>query len=617
MLFHTIIKGPSVQTMTGFLINFTAAKLIEGMKKYPILFFLFLNCAFVASSQCTAPNAPLVSSLILNATDVQLTVYFDTTNNSPAANIYYLGILSTNGTLSSGPVNGTSYNPGDNIGGGEVIFYDKNYIYKKTGLTAGTIYNVFIYSARTSCTGEPFYSTASITGSITTFNGAPGIPANYYDPVGGLTCSTLKTSLFNIIQPTLPDPLPTYTGIWSASYISDDRLNDAATKTIVWDMYTDNPTGTECEFTFGSPYQDRGTSGTAECQRYNREHSFPRAWFGGNIEPMRSDMYIVFPSDKFVNSQRGNFPYGTVSVPNYTSNNGTKRGPNTFLTQYTGTAFEPINEYKGDIARSTFYVATAYENIIAGWQANSNANDVLNGSSYQCFDDWYLKLLYDWHILDPVSTKEIDRNNDIYMLQGNRNPYIDHPEYVLLVWQCTGLLPVTIIDFTAHKNNEYVFLKWYASYETNFKKYEVERSSDAIVFSKIGEVAGRNLADYDFTDYNLPPASIVYYRLKMIDIDGKFSYSKVIPIRLNNNFFNAQVYPNPTKGNLTIKLQKALTEKSNMIIADLSGRVVLQRQVSGGQKNIDLHLNVFPAGRYFVKISNSNEVINQSFVIIK
>lgn len=117
-------------------------------------------------------------------------------------------------------------------------------------------------------------------------------------------------------------------------------------------------------------------------------------------------MYIVFPSDKFVNSQRGNFPYGTVSVPNYTSNNGTKRGPNTFLTQYTGTAFEPINEYKGDIARSTFYVATAYENIIAGWQANSNANDVLNGSSYQCFDDWYLKLLYDWHILDfAVSTK--------------------------------------------------------------------------------------------------------------------------------------------------------------------------------------------------------------------
>lgn len=146
------------------------------------------------------------------------------------------------------------------------------------------------------------------------------------------------------------------------------------------------------------------------------------------------------------------------------------------------------------------------------------------------------------------------------MLQGNRNPYIDHPEYVLLAWQCTGLLPVTIIDFTAHKNNEYVS-EMVCFLRNQFQKYEVERSSDAIVFSKIGEVAGRNLADYDFTDYNLPPAGIVYYRLKMIDIDGKFSYSKVIPIRLNNNFFNAQVYPNPTKGNLTIKLQKALTEK--------------------------------------------------------
>lgn len=594
--------------LTGFLINFTDVY-FEEMKKL-IFFLLILTGPSTAYPQCTPPNAP--TSLVLNATDNQMSIYFDTV---AAAVNRYLVITSSSASLGASPVNGTVYNPGDIIGSGTVAFYSFNYIYKLTGLTANTTIYVYVYSARISCTGEPAYSASSLNGSVTTYNGSAGIPAGYYDATGGFTCSDLKTSLFNIIKP-VGTPNPTYTGLWGAYYMSDDHPNDAANKTIVWDMYTDNPSGLECEFTFGSPYQDKGTSGTVECQRYNREHSFPQAWFA-SAEPMRSDMFFVIPTDKKVNSMRANFPYGKVTSPTYTSNNGSKLGPNTYLTQYTGSAFEPIDEYKGDLARSILYVATAYENNMTGWQGNSNANDVLNGSSYQCFDDWYLKMLYDWHIQDPVSTKEIDRNNDIFMLQGNRNPYIDHPEYVLLVWQCTGLLPVTIIDFTAQKKNEYVFLKWYASYETNFKNYEVERSSDGIVFSKIGEVAGRNLADYDFTDDNLPPAGIVYYRLKMIDIDGKFSYSRVVLVRLNDNFSNAQVYPNPTKGDLTIKFQKALTGQSKVIIADLSGRLVLQRQVSGGQKNIDLDLSFLPAGRYFVKISNSNEVINQSFVIIK
>ncbi len=580
------------------------------MKKKIFFSFFLVILQFNSWSQCTTPNAP--TSLVLNATDTQMAIYFDTV---AAAVNRYLVITGSSSSLGASPVNGTVYNVGDNIGTGTVSFYSFNYIYKLTGLTANTTIYVFVYSARTGCTGEPAYSTTSLNGSVTTYNGSPGIPANYYDPVGGLTCNNLKTSLYNIIKP-IGSPNPTYTGLWGAYYISDDRLNDAANKTIVWDMYTDNPTGTECEFTFGSPYQDKGTSGTVECQRYNREHTFPQAWFG-SVDPMRSDMFIAVPTDKKVNSMRANFPYGKVTNPTYTSLNGSKVGPNTYLTQYTGSAFEPTDEYKGDLARSILYVATAYENNISAWQGNSNANDVLNGSSYQSFDDWYLKLLYNWHVLDPVSTKEIDRNNDVYMMQGNRNPYIDHPEYVLLVWQCTGLLPVTILDFTAQKNNESVFLKWYATHETNFKQYEIQRSTDGIVFSKIGELPGKNLADYSFIDNKLPTANTVYYRLKMIDIDGKFSYSKTIAIRISENFYNVQVYPNPTRGYLTIRLQHALTENSKLIIADLSGRILLQQQVVGGQKNIDLDVTKFPAGRYFIKLSNSIELINQSFVIIK
>ncbi len=588
------------------------------MKKH-LLFLVVLTGSVISSrSQCTAPNTPLASSLILNATDTQLSVYFDTTSNSPATNIYYLGVISTNTSLSSGPTNGVVYNTGDNLGGGTVIFYGKNYIYKQTGLTAGTSYNVFVYAARTACAGEPTYSIASISASATTFNGSPGIPAGYYNAATGQTCNNLKTALFNIIKPTLANPNPTYTGMWSAYYITDDHLNDAGNKTIVWDQYSDNPTGAEpYEYTFGSPYQDKGTSGTSEGQRYNREHSFPQSWFGGSVEPMFSDMFIVFPSDKKVNSLRANFPYGKVTSPTTTTLNGTKIGPNTSSASYTSTVFEPINAYKGDFARSTFYVATAYEDKIAGWQGNSNANDVLDGSAYPAFDPWYFALLYSWHLQDPVSTKEIDRNNDVYMIQGNRNPYIDHPEYVALVWQCTGAVPVTIIDFTAAKYNESVLLKWYATYETNFKLYEVQRSNDGLLFSTIGQVTGRNLANYSFTDSKLPAGDRVYYRLNMIDIDGKSAYSKTVSVPLDHKISNVLIYPNPASQKLNIQLQQAITSANALQISDMAGRIMTRQQLTRGQKTIEINVSALAPGRYFLKIADGTDMINRSFVVVK
>ncbi len=583
------------------------------------LFLLVLLGGFsqLSPGQCTAPNAPLVTSLILNATDTQLAVYFDTTNNSPATNIYYLGVISTSSTLSTGPVDGTVYNVGDNIGGGSVFFYGKNYVYKKTGLTANTPYYVFVYAARTICTGEPAYSTSSISSTITTFNGSPGVPAGYYDASLGKTCSTLKTTLFNIVKPTTATPNPTYTGMWSAFYITDDHLNDAGTKTILWDQYSDNPTGAEpYEYTFGTPYQDKGTSGTSEGQRYNREHTFPQSWFGGSVDPMFTDMFIVFPSDKKVNSLRGNFPYGKVTTPTTTTLNGTKIGPNASSPLYTSTVIEPINEYKGDLARTIFYVATAYEDLIASWQGNSNANDVLNGTSYQAFDNWYLSLLYSWHTQDPVSVKEVDRNNDVYMIQGNRNPYIDHPEYVALVWQCTGILPVTIVDFTAEKHDNFVLLKWYATYETNFKSYEIESSTDGIHFEKIGAVAGRNLANYSFTDDVLPPANRVYYRIKMVDIDGKSSYSKTISLVLNHSS-DVFVYPNPASQQLTIQLDQAIVLADEMQVSDITGRIVTRQHIKRGQRSFQLDVTGMAPGRYFVRIVNGSEIINKSFVVAK
>src|SRR5699024_11025819 len=174
--------------------------------------------------------------------------------------------------------------------------------------------------------------------------------------------------------------------------------------------------------------------GEGDC--YNREHLMPQSWFDENY-PMKADIHHIYPTDGYVNGRRGHLPFGEVTNPTYTSANGSKKGPNSyqFPGVYAGTVFEPIDEFNGDIARVYFYMATRYENIIGSWQpVNDGSQHTLNGSSDQVFTDWMLNMLLEWNAQDPVSQREINRNNEAYDFQGNRNPFIDHPEYVTEIW---------------------------------------------------------------------------------------------------------------------------------------------------------------------------------------
>jgi endonuclease I len=242
-------------------------------------------------------------------------------------------------------------------------------------------------------------------------------PATYYNTAAGKTGATLKTALYNIIKGHTDVG---YDGLYNAYKISDVKPDGS-----VWDMYSN------CTFSYTN-YADRCGNYSKECDCFNREHSFPQSWFNSS-SPMKADMFHVYPTDGKVNGIRNNYPYGTTSSTNPTGN-GSKLGPCTF-PGYTGTVFEPIDEYKGDLARGYFYMATRYENLIASWQSNGNADEILNGTSFPCFDPWFLNLLAAWNASDPVSQKEIDRNNKIYTsFQHSRNPFIDHPEYANLIW---------------------------------------------------------------------------------------------------------------------------------------------------------------------------------------
>lgn len=252
------------------------------------------------------------------------------------------------------------------------------------------------------------------------------IPDAYYDTAEGLDGTELREALRDIID---DHTIKTYAYLWTAF-----QSTDATTDGDVWDMYSDIPGGTpDYTYTF---ITDQCGNYNSEADCYNREHSFPKSWFGGEISPMYTDLFHIVASDGYVNGQRGNYPYGEVGTATWTSTNGSKKG-NCSYPGYTGIVFEPIDEYKGDFARNYFYMLTRYMDDISGW-----SSPMLSGGD---FSDWARLLLMEWSENDTVSQKEIDRNNAIYGIQVNRNPFIDHPEYVQSIWDFSASVADVIV----------------------------------------------------------------------------------------------------------------------------------------------------------------------------
>ena len=241
-------------------------------------------------------------------------------------------------------------------------------------------------------------------------------PANYYNAANGLSGNELKVALHNIIK---GHTSISYSNIWNAFWSTDNKGNG-----IVWDMYSDRPGGTP-PYTFQLGMDQCGSySGEGDC--YNREHSWPQSWFNEQATP-RTDMHHIFATDGYVNGRRSNYPFGEVKSASWTSQNGSKLG-SCKTPGYSGTVFEPIDEYKGDFARAFFYMSVRYYSEDSNW-GNS---DMTTKSEIK---PWAITMLLRWNKLDPVSQKEIDRNNAIYDdYQHNRNPFVDNPEYADMIW---------------------------------------------------------------------------------------------------------------------------------------------------------------------------------------
>jgi len=194
-----------------------------------------------------------------------------------------------------------------------------------------------------------------------------------------------------------------------------------------------------------------GTGTSEQCKIYSFEHLFCQSWFNPVVEgstmyncnesgpfPPCSDLHHTFPTDHYVNSSyHGSAPFAEVAQPRKISQNGSKWGYVNYecydsLVQGVP-VFEPVDEFKGDVARALLYISIRYMNM-----DETFGSSVMTEKSQ--FKPWAIEELKKWHLMDPVSQKERDRNNIIHSLfQFNRNPLIDHPEIVTLIWGSDSL----------------------------------------------------------------------------------------------------------------------------------------------------------------------------------
>lgn len=418
------------------------------------------------------------------------------------------------------------------------------------------------------------------------------IPAGYYDNATG-TGATLKTQLYNIIKGHTDKG---YDGLYNC-YTTTDALPGNK----VFDMYSVKTDSTANYFYTQGSLQCGNYNSEADC--YNREHSFCDSWLG-EASPQRSDLFHVYPTDGYVNNRRSSYPHGKVGSPSWTSTNGSKLGTSDASTGYTGIVFEPIDVYKGDFARSYFYIATRYENLIAGWANNGSADQILAGNAYPAYQTWFLNLMIQWHTQDPVSQKEIRRNEAVYGFQHNRNPYIDHPEWVYSVW---GGSTVAVTGITVNSaGNATTISTPQGTLQMSSVIAPANATNQTVTWSV---VPGTGTASISTTGLLTATTNgTVTVKATANDGSGIFGTKQII---LSNQIVGVAqyqdaptvtFYPNPVENMLTVDLTSNASLPELIWISDVTGKVVYQTVPS--QTTVSIDMTTFNKGVYFLNFNN-------------
>ncbi|KMQ68339.1 endonuclease I [Chryseobacterium sp. FH2] len=335
------------------------------------------------------------------------------------------------------------------------------------------------------------------------------IPAGYYDGTTGLTGYALKSKLHEIVSAkNISWHYGDLTNYYNQTDLDKYYDHDATNTTILLDIYSEIPTGPDAyEYTTANIIGSAATEGLG----WNREHMMPQSTFYSNY-PMYSDLFYVVPTDAKINQLRSNYPYGIAGSTNfYTFTNTSKIGNSAIPNWvYTGRVYEPINEFKGDVARSLLYFAVRFEGKLGTFNYNNSTNPAsdtnpLDGTEERAFEPAYIAMLLQWHQQDPVSQREIDRNNSVYALQKNRNPFIDNPSWVNAIWGQApdAVAPQSPTNLTITQNSAYfTTLSWAPSSSTDVIGYKIYQNGALVASTKGNSISIDHLTPsttYNFT----------------------------------------------------------------------------------------------------------------------
>ena len=253
-----------------------------------------------------------------------------------------------------------------------------------------------------------------------------GIPEGYYTNANGKKKTALKAALHDIIRP-LKENEKNYgqgsNSTWSGFYVTD-RI--ASTNQVI-DRYS-----YDVRYFSSS---DNANYASA-ISGMNIEHSFAKSWWGSSKNEAYQDLFNLMPCESGINSSKSNYAMGKVTNVK-TTNGCTKVGTGPTSSGKTKNLWEPADEWKGDFARDYFYMVTAYSDL--SW--TSNGLDMLEQNDWPTLQEWAYTLFLQWAKDDPVDEMERARNDAVYGIQKNRNPFIDFPNLAEYIWATAWTMP--------------------------------------------------------------------------------------------------------------------------------------------------------------------------------
>lgn len=253
----------------------------------------------------------------------------------------------------------------------------------------------------------------------------------YYDLLDGKLCEELKSAAKGCVAAHQRLEYYDLPNNWQVSDVYPETYKNYRDEDCLrwWDMYSD-----EVYLIF--PGQT-GKAAFSIC-KMQREHAVPKSWWKSNNDveytPAYTDMWNLYPSDGPANQAKSNYPLGIAQ--SFTFDNGVSKVgvPVEGVGGGAGKVFEPADDYKGDFARAFFYMATVYDDLPWVSAGVTGLYNMYERNAWPTLKEWAVEMLLDWSRRDPVSDKEIARNDAVETQQGNRNPFIDFPELAEFVW---------------------------------------------------------------------------------------------------------------------------------------------------------------------------------------